>query len=528
VPGISGTTLAPKQARFNVARFGATRFGYYWPNLIVKVNGTNRASEVRLETLEIETALKQPARATLTVREGVDATTIAAADNTLIVALGADQDGLRLFDGEITEVGQDQEQSARTVEYEVTGLGELAAWDRAFVMGEYTGQTITAIAEDLVDQINTQLGTSYTTVGVQVGLATIDAFIVTNVRPSTAFSRLVAYLTNGRWYVQDGDLHLLTTESSVTMPSDLTSSNVGFWDLHVRTARQQIRTQIIVEGRKTICPISVPVTAANASPATGLPLEDAGQIDAGPGYVRMGTQVLAYDTASGPDLSDGANAPGTNVASDVAVGATTVPVDSIAAMSVGWVKIGDQVIVFHNLILTALDEVPASGFGSITAPIKAGTPVTQLGSLSLASTQAIAAAIPKDTDVVQRAVVDDATAQGTQGIRSVLIQDGTLSYDGAVARANAELANFKAPVKIITYKTRDPRTKVGRTITASLSAPTSLTGTFTIRTVRAYGFDQRGPLNAHHRTSFPILDVTAAPVGFLDAIDVLTIGEDAS
>jgi hypothetical protein len=178
--------------------------------------------------------------------------------------------------------------------------------------------------------------------------------------------------------------------------------------------------------------------------------------------------------------------------------------------------------------------IPATGFGSIQSPIASGTLIRNANYIAglvdpaTALVTTLQDALQKGTEVVVSLVVDDAGAQATQGVKATLIQDGRLSYAGMVARAAAELANFKAPIKGSPFTTRDPRAKVGKTIAVSLSAPTSFSGTFAIRATRVYGFDQRGPVNAHNRHAFPIIDVTeAAPAGFIDAIDLLSNGDDS-
>lgn len=135
-----------------------------------------------------------------------------------------------------------------------------------------------------------------------------------------------------------------------------------------------------------------------------------------------------------------------------------------------------------------LTGVPASGTGALTATVLVGTAVNIW---------------------VQR---DDATAQaafaarhGGSGIREGYVTNTSLRTAALVVRVEAELDLWKDPIRTVTYATRDPHTKVGRTVTFALTRP-AIAGSFLIQQVH-------GDLRPHLTTN-PLLTVTASSVRF--------------
>lgn len=205
---------------------------------------------------------------------------------------------------------------------------------------------------------------------------------------------------------------------------------------------------------------------------TDLPLENAARIDAGGGTVRIGPHVLEYLSTIGPDVDAGANLPGTSLSADAAVGATAVTVTDLTVFteSYGWVKIGDQIVRYAGTGGGQLTGIPASGFGSLTAAVKSGTPVTWLGGIRLSNTGVtFDPPIASGERVVQRVVLNDTTAQGLMaaieggdGIHEHIVTDGRLTVDGALTRAAQELAAFNASLTTVVWETEDLNARPGR------------------------------------------------------------------
>ena len=178
-----------------------------------------------------------------------------------------------------------------------------------------------------------------------------------------------------------------------------------------------------------------------------------------------------------------------------AAGATTLRLTDLPAglYTRGWVTVGSQPIQYGAISGSTLTGIPASGVGAILTPIRAGVEVLAAPMLTgIPASGAGAIAVPvKDGDPVNIEVErDDLAAQaalaaleGGDGIHEFKITDNRLSIAGATARADAELAQLSRPIVTVTYKTRDPNTRVGREIEFNLGAPTFLVGTFKIQRV---------------------------------------------
>lgn len=190
-----------------------------------------------------------------------------------------------------------------------------------------------------------------------------------------------------------------------------------------------------------------------------------------------------------PTLSKATN---TNiVGSDpIPVGATQVGVQDVTQFSsTGGVAVAaGQVITYTGLSATtgfgALIGVPSSGYGSVTAEIPSGSLITNAPTLvgipssGTGSVTATTAAGEQCRIFVQR---DDTTAQGTYGIYEHLIDDSTLISDAdCQARGDADLALFKNPITTFTYRTRDVKSRSGKTVTVSFSGAPSYSGTYKI------------------------------------------------
>jgi hypothetical protein len=160
-----------------------------------------------------------------------------------------------------------------------------------------------------------------------------------------------------------------------------------------------------------------------------------------------------------------------------------------------------------------LTGIPASGTGSLAAPVPYDTAAVNapfLHGIPASGDGSVRYAMPRGEAVNVIATVNDATAQtamagyvGGDGIHEEFISDQRMSYTEALARANAKLAELKDPIVTMEYRTKDQATRSGRSVTFTLGAPTSISGTFKIQSVTLTGFD---PLNRY----WPDRDVVAS------------------
>jgi len=528
--GISGSDLAPTQARFGVMRFGAFRFGYYRPNVVIKIGGvqTNKVIEDSLDIYDRLNGRRN--EAIFTVRAGVTVTE----GMTVTIALGADSIwGTRLFAGTIVRVRTVQPHLHQDARYQVSALDFSWLLDRRPISAEYRSESATAIARDLV---TTYVWSGFTANHVEPDLPSVDHFPVTNVRPSEALNRL-AKRVGASWYIDDTrDLHFFTDESvRYPNPPSLTSSNHDYWDFRVEKDLSQVRTRIIVEYKSTrVLGTGVPAGA------TSVPILDWTGFS-GITTARIGPQLITYAGLNTLFESAGENPLGGTVDADAAVGATTLDVNigytggTPFLIVISWVKVGDQVISFTGVDFPGgsadpvrLTGIPASGYGSIRAAVAAGTAFHGVSSLEGVTDLNIA--VPADTIVVPRLTVDDAGAQaalaaldGTDGIRVLFLQDGRLTQDGAQERAEAELAAHSTAIITVQYKTRDVRTRSGRTVSVNVAG---ITDDFLIQEVRLTGFDQLAPITSRSPMAFPVKDVSALPLRLTGLIDLLSREED--
>jgi len=198
--------------------------------------------------------------------------------------------------------------------------------------------------------------------------------------------------------------------------------------------------------------------------ATSLLLETGSGFNGGGGWVHIGNQLIRYGAVSGCTL-------------------TGIPSSGTGSIATA-LRVGTEV-----LMASMLTGIPSSGTGSIQYPIKDGEPVNVLVERADAAAQVALAAL-----------------EGGDGVHEHKIADGRLSIQGATDRADAELALYATPLVTVTYRTRDPKTRPGRTVTFALGPPTNLVGSFKIQRV------SRSELGL--KSVAPLCDVTASTVKF--------------
>ena len=162
---------------------------------------------------------------------------------------------------------------------------------------------------------------------------------------------------------------------------------------------------------------------------------------------------------------------------------TTTYVDTKADSALGAVAAGEAVL--------ELTGIPASGTGAVLYDIAAGEAVNLLVQVDDAAAQAQLAALE---------------GPPSDGIVEHYIQDGRLGLAQATATGKADLALFARPILTVTYATRDPKTRSGKTATITLP-DLGIVGDFVIQTVDIDQIDLAPGL-------FPRYRVTASSVRF--------------
>jgi hypothetical protein len=162
-------------------------------------------------------------------------------------------------------------------------------------------------------------------------------------------------------------------------------------------------------------------------------------------------------------------------------GSTSLSVDDCAPFSEGWgwVAVGNQLVYFYGRSVASgpgvLQNIPASGTGSLIAAAPAGTPVIGYGFLRwINDGTGLAQPVAKGSAVhiwIQR---DDPAAQDalgqlernpdgtpTDGIREYLVSDERRGETSLIELCDAELARFAHPIVSVAYATRDRQTRAG-------------------------------------------------------------------
>jgi hypothetical protein len=173
-------------------------------------------------------------------------------------------------------------------------------------------------------------------------------------------------------------------------------------------------------------------------------------------------------------------------------GSTSLQVEDLAQFAAaGWASgPGDQAFRYTGRSATTgpgtLTGIPASGVGSLTAAVRAGT-VKSVPHLT--GVTGILYAINKGDPVNIVVTVNDVAAQtamagfvGGDGIHEYFITDGRWSITEATARANAELTQRKDPLITVSFNSRDQTIVSGRSLSITLTSP-AITGTFKIQRV---------------------------------------------
>jgi hypothetical protein len=211
--------------------------------------------------------------------------------------------------------------------------------------------------------------------------------------------------------------------------------------------------------------------------------------------------------------------PSTNTAGfgseGTAAGATTLQVEDLSQFpSAGWAAApGDQIFSYTGRSASTgagtLTGIPASGAGSLTAAVRAGT-VKAVPHLT--GCTGITYALVNGDPVNIVAIVNDAAAQtalatrvGGDGIHEMFISDGRWSITEATARANAELSLRKDPLVTVSFTSRDPSMQSGRDVTLTITSP-SISATLKIQRVTITELGLGGPTGF----IFPLRQVEAS------------------
>lgn len=150
-------------------------------------------------------------------------------------------------------------------------------------------------ASAIVADILSTYTTGFTAANVASGLATVDEITFTMDEVSRALTRL-AKTIGASWYVDyDRDVHFFITET-VDAPDSITDAQLEVRNLTKGSDLSQIRTRVVVEGGGSKASVEVAVGA------TTIPVDDGAWYATGGGVVKSGPQRITY---TGKSTTDG-------------------------------------------------------------------------------------------------------------------------------------------------------------------------------------------------------------------------------
>jgi len=159
----------------------------------------------------------------------------------------------------------------------------------------------------------------------------------------------------------------------------------------------------------------------------------------------------------------------------------------------------------------ATGTIKVYAVGAILAPIQGGSGVVTAPFLSGVS--GLTYPVDKGGPVRIMVVRNDSAAQaalaaveGGDGVHEELLDEPSIETVAQLTAAcDAELAAYSRKLRTITFRSRDPKLRSGKTVTLNLGAPTNISGSFLIQRVISTEFDTAPYLN-------PMREVIAAPV----------------
>lgn len=480
---ITGSQKALMQCRSGIERAGATRTGYFTPNAVITINGTDRTSYILVESLRVTLNLhNEPNECFFQIKPGSGFTPTAG--HHVIVGLGTATN--RVFAGQILTVGLSRSRGHVPTREFITV--RCADWtkllDRVLITKTYTDDsiyTVTSVTAVVRDIISTYTS-DFTANRVEDDLETVTKIEFLSETVSGALTKL-ARLIKGYWYVDaDRDVHFwFTADPHVGGPQELSETNHALEDFEVTHDFSQIRTRVIAEGAKTKAMIDVPAGETSIPIEVGWGFPSSGTPNPPwTSYIRVVTQVLLYGSVThltGP--------PAALVTSTAVAGATSINIDSSTGFETdGWAHdAGGNLFKYANVTATSLTGIPASGYGAITADIESGTPIYEQDHLELAAT--LDTAIYRGDEIAYRVVYDDTTAQaaiaaieGGDGIHDFALDypalpDGSIitSSDPSAHIAQVLVDVYGAALDRARWTTRDMAAMPGRLQSFNFASP---------------------------------------------------------
>jgi hypothetical protein len=275
-------------ARLNLFRLNAARLNdaRLPPGGIVVLNGVEVSRSVRIDGAGVTYQLNH-APDTLQLRIGTPVVPVAG--QTITLWVGAADAAHLLFSGRILEVTALYEgERPALVAYDVHAIDPTWLINRQVVSAQYTNQSATAIANDVL----TRFTRGFSGAAIVAGLPTIDEITFTNEQVADCFTR-IAQRIGGYWYCDyTYVVHLFLDEGKTAHP--ITQADpYGSRHHTLDEDLSQVATKIIGRGGGAQASVDLPVGS------TTLPIADATWYSASGGLVETGSQRISYTGLAG-------------------------------------------------------------------------------------------------------------------------------------------------------------------------------------------------------------------------------------
>ena len=285
--------------------------------------------------------------------------------------------------------------------------------------------------------------------------------------------------TSGNYlYIQDSysdaDLGAAapTVNTATTSRVRLTGIPIGPDDPVAVTARKIYRTAAGGSQLKLVTTISDNTTTiytdaiADAALGADVPTSDNSGLEIGQGVILAGSTEIVVTGTAGFSTTGGTAVVGNGRNAITYTGISGAELTGVPATGAGSLRSSQS---WGTAITPAptLTGIPATGDGSLVTALEPGDPVHLF--------------VTRD-DLVAMAAL--AAAIGGDGIAETWLQDRGLTQTEAEDLAGAVLQQKKDPIAELHYETRDPKTITGKTATAALASPQSISASLTIQRVQ--------------------------------------------
>lgn len=344
-------------------------------NFVVHINNVSRTTSVLQSSLSVHLAShSEPSTARFTLQQSA-----AIPVQGQRVAIGWGTVTNAFFFGQIVRVAHRRTASFPDPFFDVECVDGTRLLNRRIVTTEYTAMTATDIAIDLIESWTSDF---FTTTHIQEGLPTIASFPLVHKSVADALTDL-ANLIGGGWHLtktygqETWDVRFYGPDGerapwAPTPPLPLMDPLPTLHTFSHSYDGSQVRTRDLVEtGSQATLLVDVPASS------THFPISDSTPFSPTGGKARIHTQLITYDRIL--DLGQvGPDSATTQIAVDVVAGATAVTVADLTVLTsvnARWFQAGQQVFYSDS---GNLDDIPASGYGSIVGEIKAETDIVAL------------------------------------------------------------------------------------------------------------------------------------------------------